>query len=78
MVKLADDEFVTIELVHDPPHREINVSTGLSYFVIKVEWRSLGEEAVRSDNGSTGGSRLHRAPGGDLTLELLERGDVAQ
>jgi lactoylglutathione lyase len=37
MLKLPDDEFVTIELVHDPTQGEINMSTGLSHFVIKVE-----------------------------------------
>jgi lactoylglutathione lyase len=37
MLKLPGDEFVTIELVHDPAQREANVSSGLSHFVIKVE-----------------------------------------
>ncbi len=37
MLKLPRDEFVTIELVHDPTQGEVNVSTGLSHFVIKVE-----------------------------------------
>jgi lactoylglutathione lyase len=37
MLKLPGDEFVTIELVHDPTQGEANVSTGLSHFVIKVE-----------------------------------------
>jgi lactoylglutathione lyase len=37
MLKLRGDEFVTIELVHDPTQGEANVSTGLSHFVIKVE-----------------------------------------
>jgi lactoylglutathione lyase len=37
MLKLPGDEFVTLELVHDPTQREVNVSTGLSHFVIKVE-----------------------------------------
>jgi lactoylglutathione lyase len=37
MLKLPGDEFVTIELVHDPTQGEINMSTGLSHFVIKVE-----------------------------------------
>jgi|SRR5947209_9175186 len=36
MLKLPDDEFVSIELVHDP-QRQVEVSTGLSHFVIKVE-----------------------------------------
>jgi lactoylglutathione lyase len=37
MLKLPGDEFVAIELVHDPSHGEVNVGTGLSHFVIKVE-----------------------------------------
>jgi lactoylglutathione lyase len=36
MLKLPDDEFVTIELVHDP-NGQVEVTTGLSHFVIKVE-----------------------------------------
>jgi lactoylglutathione lyase len=37
MLKLPGDEFVTIELVHDPTQSEANASTGLSHFVIKIE-----------------------------------------
>ena len=37
MLKLPGDEFVTIELVHDPTRGETNPGTGLSHFVIKVE-----------------------------------------
>jgi lactoylglutathione lyase len=37
MLTLPDDEFVTIELVHDPTHGEGNIGTGLSHFVITVE-----------------------------------------
>jgi lactoylglutathione lyase len=37
MLKLPGDEFVPIELVHDPTQGEVNVGTGLSHFVIKVE-----------------------------------------
>jgi lactoylglutathione lyase len=36
MLKLPGDEFVTIELVHDPAG-ETDIGTGLSHFVIKVE-----------------------------------------
>ena len=36
MLKLPDDEFVTIELVHSPTEDDRNVGTGLSHFVIKV------------------------------------------
>jgi lactoylglutathione lyase len=37
MLKLPADEFVTIELVHDPSSPEVNTATGLSHFVIQVE-----------------------------------------
>ena len=37
MLKLPDDEFVTIELVHDPTRADGDVGTGLSHLVIKVE-----------------------------------------
>jgi len=37
MLKLPGDEFVTIELVHDPSQGKLDVNTGLSHFVIKVE-----------------------------------------
>ena len=37
MLKLPDDDFVTIELVHDPTKGEIDLGTGLNHFVIKVE-----------------------------------------
>jgi len=36
MLKLQGDEFVTIELVHDPSHGELEIGTGLSHFVINV------------------------------------------
>ena len=36
MLKLPDDDFVTIELVYDPTNDEVDLGTGLSHFVIKV------------------------------------------
>jgi lactoylglutathione lyase len=50
MLKLPGDEFVTIELVHDPTQGEINVGTGLSHFVIKVE----SMDATISEFGARG------------------------
>jgi lactoylglutathione lyase len=37
MLKLPDDEFVTIELVHRPMPRDVPLDTGLSHFVITVD-----------------------------------------
>jgi lactoylglutathione lyase len=37
MLKLPDDDFVTVELVHDPTKGEVHSGAGLSHFVIKVE-----------------------------------------
>jgi lactoylglutathione lyase len=36
MLKLPDDDFVAIELVHDPARR-LERTTGFSHFVVKVE-----------------------------------------
>lgn len=36
MLKLPDDEFVALELVHDPTHGRVG-SGGLSHFVIQVD-----------------------------------------
>ncbi|HUR23051.1 MAG TPA: VOC family protein [Acidimicrobiales bacterium] len=49
MLKLPGDEFVTIELVHDPANEEEEVATGLSHFVIKVESmdRTINELAAQ-------------------------------
>ena len=37
MLKLPGDEFVTIELVHDPGHGAVDLGTGLSHLVVQVE-----------------------------------------
>ena len=37
MLKLPGDDFVAIELVHDPTVSTVRIGTGLSHFVIKVE-----------------------------------------
>jgi lactoylglutathione lyase len=37
MLKLPGDEFVTLELVHDPTRGEVDIGTGLSHLVIAVE-----------------------------------------
>jgi lactoylglutathione lyase len=50
MLKLPDDEFVTIELVHDPTQADGNGGTALSHFVIMVESMDaiIAELAARS------------------------------
>lgn len=37
MLKLPGDEFVTIELVHDPSQGDIEPSSGLTHLVVQVE-----------------------------------------
>jgi lactoylglutathione lyase len=37
MLELPDDEFVSIELVHDPGRGDVPAGGGLSHFVIQVE-----------------------------------------
>ena len=62
MLKLQGDEFVTIELVHDPTHGELETPTRLTHFVIHVQSmdatlaqlseRGIGAEAPTSPDGS--------------------------
>jgi lactoylglutathione lyase len=37
MLKLARDEFVTLELFHDPVGGAVEIGSGFSHFVIQVE-----------------------------------------
>src|SRR5437870_991325 len=62
MLKLPGDDFVTIELVHNPNETEVDGGTRLSHFVIQVESmdvtltelaaRGIGAEAPMSPDGS--------------------------
>jgi lactoylglutathione lyase len=45
MLKLPDDDFVSIELVHDPARGAIDPGTGLSHLVIQVE--SMADTLIR-------------------------------
>jgi lactoylglutathione lyase len=54
MIRLPGDEFVTIELVHAPAQRDVNIGPGLSHFVIKVESmdatiRALAARGIAAD-----------------------------
>ncbi|MBA2281031.1 MAG: VOC family protein [Actinomycetota bacterium] len=46
MLKLPGDEFVTIELVHDPDRADVVAGNGLSHFVIQVESLDATIEAI--------------------------------
>ncbi len=61
MLKLPDDEFVTIELVHDPAHGEVDVSPGLSHFVIKVESMDTTIAALAAGASTPTGPRRRMA-----------------
>jgi len=45
MLKLPDDDFVTLELVHDPP-AAVELGTGLSHLVIRVESMDAALDAL--------------------------------
>jgi lactoylglutathione lyase len=49
MLKLPDDDFVSIELVHDPRRVEVARGAGLSHFVIKVESMDATVVALDAD-----------------------------
>ena len=62
LLKLPDDDFVTIELVHDPSNDAADLVAGLNHFVIKVESmdatlaelaaKGIDTEAPESPDGS--------------------------
>lgn len=62
MLKLPKDEFVTIELVHDPDRTTVDADTHLTHLVIQVDSvdatvtqlaaRGIDAEAVTSPDGS--------------------------
>ncbi len=64
MLKLPDDDFVTIELVHDPTKRDVGRGSRPHHFVIKVESldaaitqlasQGIGADARASSDGSDG------------------------
>jgi lactoylglutathione lyase len=58
MLKLARDEFVTLELVHDPVRGAVEIGSGLSHFVIQVEAldSAVSELAAKGIAISAGGS----------------------
>lgn len=62
MLKLPGDDFVTIELVHDPAEGQVSPGAGLSHFVIKVELLDAAVTALAAQGvdiaapGSPGGS----------------------
>src|SRR5439155_12551855 len=55
MLKLPGDEFVTIELVHNPTEAAVNVGSRLSHFVIQVESMdvTLAQLAARDIDAET-------------------------
>ena len=58
MLKLPGDDFVTVELIHDPAKGEVDPGSGFSYFVIKVESMdaTLTELATHGIDADTPGS----------------------
>jgi len=61
MLGLPGDEFVTIELVSDPPDGETHAGSGLSHFVIEVESLTATKDLLESkgidvDGGGRPGS----------------------
>jgi lactoylglutathione lyase len=58
MLKLPGDDFVTVELVHDPSRAGVDLGSGLSHFVIKVESldATIAELAAQGIDADTPGS----------------------
>ena len=59
MLKLPGDEFVTIELVSDPPDGRTDTGRGLSHFVIQVESLSAVTDALAIQGLAVDGAAPH-------------------
>jgi lactoylglutathione lyase len=72
MLRLPDDSFVTIELVHDPAGAPVDLGTGISHLAIQVE--SLGTTlAGLAGQGITAGpSELPGGPDGPRTSWITD------
>ena len=72
MIQLPGDDFVTIELVHDPDHSEAGPGVGINHLVIQVE--SL--DATRADLAAKGIEpeplELPGGPDGPLTRWITD------
>lgn len=72
MLKLPGDEFVTLELVHDPERGEVMVGTGFNHLVVQVD----DLEAVRSTLNAAGiaveSPHLPGGPEGPITAWLTD------
>jgi lactoylglutathione lyase len=72
MLKLPEDEFVTIELVSDPPDGRRVVGSTLSHFVIKVESLCATMEALRSKGVDVDGPEPVDQPSGPQTAWITD------
>jgi catechol 2,3-dioxygenase-like lactoylglutathione lyase family enzyme len=61
MLRLPDDGFVTIELVHDPARGAVELGTGINHFVVQVEsldatLADLAARGIAAEPGLPGGA----------------------
>ncbi len=72
MLKLPDDEVVTLELVHRPADGPVVTGTGLSHFAIQVDNLDATLEALSRAGLSPGGVELPGGPDGPQTAWLVD------
>jgi lactoylglutathione lyase len=72
MLQLLDDQFVTIELVHNPPNGEAGPGSGMSHLVIQVESLDVTLHDLAAKGIATGPPGLPGGPAGPRTVWITD------
>ena len=72
MLQLPDDDFVTIELVHDPEQRETGPGVGINHLVIQVESLAESRAELAAKGIEAGALELPGGPAGPLACWITD------
>jgi lactoylglutathione lyase len=72
MLRLPDDGFVTIELVHDPAGGPVDIGTGISHLAIQVESLDTTLAGLAAQGITAGSPELPGGPDGPRTSWITD------
>jgi lactoylglutathione lyase len=72
MLRLPDDTFVTIELVHDPAGGPVDLGTGISHLAVQVESLDATLARVAAQGITAGPPELPGGPDGPRTSRITD------
>ena len=72
MLRLPDDDFVTIELVHDPAGGAVDLGTGISHLAVQVESLDATLAGLAARGITAGAPELPGGPDGPRTSRATD------